>query len=166
MSVNIRSSVKLKDQVGLRGCIVELQDDLRQIDPRMPTGEEIVDEYFEHIYQKCIECDGDILVADTGSEIAGYALVLAKVVSDEIDDGRLEYGLIADLVVIRRFRGHGIGGELLEAAESHAKSHAVKWLRIGVLADNDLAWELYQSRGFRNFYVELEKDLGKSQNGS
>ena len=164
--MNIRSAVRLKDQVRLRACIVELQDDLRQIDPRMPAGEEIVDEYFEHIYQRCNECDGDILVADTGSEIAGYALVLAKVVSDEIDDGRLEYGLIADLVVTRKFRGLGIGGELLEAAESYAKSHAVKWLRIGVLADNDLAWELYQSRGFRNFYVELEKDLGKSQNSA
>ncbi len=164
--MNIRSAVRLKDQGQLRACIVELQDDLRQIDPRMPAGKEIVDEYFEHIYQKCIECDGDILVADTGSEIAGYALVLAKVVSDEIDDGRLEYGLIADLVVMRKFRGLGIGGELLEAAESYAKCHAVKWLRIGVLADNDLAWELYQSRGFRNFYVELEKDLGKSQNSA
>ena len=164
--MNIRSAVKLKDQVGLRACIVELQDDLRQIDPRMPAGEEIVDEYFEHIYQRCNECDGDILIADTGSEIAGYALVLAKVVSDEIDDGRLEYGLIADLVVMRKFRGLGIGGELLEAAESYAKSHTVKWLRIGVLADNDLAWELYQSRGFRNFYLELEKDLDKSQNSA
>ena len=164
--MNIRSAVRLKDQVRLRACIVELQDDLRQIDPRMPAGEEIVDEYFEHIYQRCIECDGDILVADTGSEIAGYALVLARVVSDEIDDGRLEYGLIADLVVMRKFRGLGIGGELLEAAESYAKCHAVKWLRIGVLADNDLAWELYQSRGFRNFYVELEKDLSKSQNSA
>ena len=164
--MNIRSAVRLKDQVRLRACIVELQDDLRQIYPRMPAGEEIVDEYFEHIYQRCIECDGDILVADTGSEIAGYALVLAKVVSDEIDDGRLEYGLIADLVVMRKFRGLGIGGELLEAAESYAKCHAVKWLRIGVLADNDLAWELYQSRGFRNFYVELEKDLSKSQNSA
>jgi ribosomal protein S18 acetylase RimI-like enzyme len=129
----------------------------------MPAGKDIVEEYIEHLYKRCIESEGDILVADVENEIAGYTLVLAKVVSEEIDDGGLEYGLIADLVVMRKFRGLGIGGQLLDAAESYAKSRSVKWLRIGVLAENNLARELYQSRGFRNYYIELEKDLGINQ---
>ena len=61
------------------------------------------------------------------------------------------------------FRGRGIGEALLEAAESRARNKSVKWLRIGVLADNDLAWKLYRSRGFRNLYVELEKTLDQNR---
>lgn len=160
--MNIRSARKSQDRLHLRKCVIELQDFECQIDPRMPAGKDIADEYIEHLFNRCIECDGDILVAENEKEIAGYTLVLAKEVSEEIEDRGLEYGLIADLMVLRKFRGLGIGRQLLEAAESYANSHTVKWLRIGVLAKNDLARELYQSRGFEEYYVELEKDLTRN----
>lgn len=161
--MKIRSACGAKDASDLRKCVIELQDFECQIDPRMPAGEDIADEYIEHLFKRCSENEGDILIAVIENEIAGYALVLAKVVSEEIEDGGLEYGLIADLVVMRKYRGLGIGGKLLDAAESYARSRTVKWLRIGVLAGNDLARQLYQSRGFRNYYIELEKDLGPNQ---
>ncbi len=140
-------------------CLIELQDFERQIDSRMPAGTEIAEEYVAHLFQRCIHCDGQILIADKDNQIAGYVVILTKVVSEELEDGKLEYGLISDLVVLQEFRGAGIGGDLMEAAEAYARRHNVKWLRIGVLARNTPAVNMYRSRGFDDHYIELEKSL-------
>ena len=93
------------------------------------------------------------------NEVAGFATILTRVVSEEIEDGNIEYGLVSELVVAGRFRNRGIGRMLLEAAESYAKSNSVRWLRIGVLAENAVADSLYASMGYEKQYIEREKDL-------
>ena len=92
-------------------------------------------------------------------KVVGFATILAKVRSEEIIDGDIEYGLVSDLVVASAHRKQGIGRKLLEAAESYAKSNGVRWLRIGVLAGNHSADGLYESMGFKNLYIEREKEL-------
>lgn len=144
---------------GLRACVIELQDFERAFDARMPKGIDIVDEYTRYMLDRCQECDGSVLVALSGDEVAGFAAVLTKVESKSPDDGEFEYGLVSDLVVGERFRGQGIGRMLLAEAERHARACDVKWLRIGVLADNLAADGLYESMGFRRLYVEREKTL-------
>jgi GNAT superfamily N-acetyltransferase len=144
---------------GVQACLVELQDFERALDSRLPSGAEIVVEYIPHMLARCKECGGAVLVAEVDGEVAGYATVLAKVQSGEIEDGDLEYGLISDLVVARKFRRQGIGRELLQAAEQHARAKRVQWLRIGVLAANHSADDLYDSSGFKRIYVEREKKL-------
>jgi GNAT superfamily N-acetyltransferase len=81
--------------------------------------------------------------------------------SDDLDDGNLEFGLIADLLVREAYRGTGLGRELMAAAESFAREHGVQWLRVSVMAQNTAARQLYASTGFAEIYVELEKDLGR-----
>ena len=149
------------DQV--RDCLIELQNYERSLDPRMPPGEDIVDEYIPRMLFRCETCRGKILIAEVDGEIAGYATVLSKVSSDELEDGGIEYGLVSDLVVRDAFRGQGFGRQLLDAAESYARACEVSWLRIGFLAGNQSAQDLYTSMGFANLYVELEKDLTGSQ---
>ncbi len=144
---------------GLRECLVELQDFERQLDPRMPPGSDIVDEYIPQMLDRCIECDGRVLIAEVDGEIAGFATILTKVSSGELEDGDLEYGLVSDLMVVKRFRSQGLGRKLLEEAESFARANGVKWLRIGVLAGNQAADKLYSSLGFSGIYIEREKDL-------
>lgn len=144
---------------GVQACLVELQDFERALDSRLPSGADIVAEYIPHMLARCKECGGGVLVAEVDGEVAGYATVLAKVQSGEIEDGDFEYGLISDLVVASRFRRQGIGRALLQAAEQHARAKRVKWLRIGVLAANQSADELYDSMGFTSVYVEREKRL-------
>ena len=155
----IRDYHEKSDRSGIRECLIELQDFERSLDPRMPSGDEIVDAYVPNMLRLCQRCSGKVLVADVDGEIAGYVSILAKVKSDEIEDGNIEYGLISDLVVLQRFRKSGIGRKLLEAAESFAREKDVKWLRIGVLASNEAALDLYASMRFRRKFVELEKDL-------
>ena len=144
---------------GIRACLIELQDFERALDPRLPTGAEIVDEYIPIMLDRCTKCAGRILVAELNEEVAGFATILAKVKSGEIEDGDIEYGLVSDVVVASKYRKRGIGRKLLEAAESYAKSKGVRWLRVGVLADNQSADGLYDSMGFKRLYIEREKEL-------
>lgn len=144
---------------GVRACMIELQDFERALDPRMPAGAEIVDVYVPQMLERCRECGGMVLVAEVDGEVAGYATVMIRVRSDEIEDGEFEYGLVSDLVVADRFRRRGIGRHLLAAAESFARDSGMQWLRIGVLAENRAAAGLYDALGFGSLYVEREKDL-------
>lgn len=143
----------------MRACVVELQDFERTLDPRMPSGAEIADEYLDDMLQRCRECNGRVLVARVEGKFAGFVTVLAKVRSEDIDDGDLEYGLVSDLVVATDFRKQGVGRRLLEAAEAFAREAGVRWLRVNVLAANRPANELYASLGFEPLYVEREKAL-------
>jgi len=158
----IRGFDEARDLKGVRECLIELQDYERGIDPRMPPGAAIVDAYIADMFKRCGECGGRVLVADIDGEISGYATILPRVRSEQLEDGNLEYGLISDLVVLEAYRGIGIGQKLLAAAEQYAKVCKVRYLRLGVLAGNQVAENLYAAAGFLPLFVELEKDLTKS----
>lgn len=147
------------DTDALRACVVELQDFERDLDQRMPTGRDIVDEYVPQMLDRCTKHHGKIIVAELDSEIAGYVSVWTRVQSEELEDGHFEYGLVADLAVRAKFRNRGIGRRLLESAEEYARVCDVKWLRVGVLSGNSAARELYNSLGFGELYIQLEKRL-------
>jgi ribosomal protein S18 acetylase RimI-like enzyme len=100
-----------------------------------------------------------VLVAELDNEVAGYITVLSKVRSEDLEDGDYEYGLIFDLIVLSEYREQGVGKKLLQAGEAYARAKEVKWLKVGVLADNNIANDLYESAGFKSLYVEREKVL-------
>ncbi len=150
------------DKAQVRACLIELQDFEREIDPRMPSGEDIAEAYIPDMLQRCRDSAGAILVAEIDRLVIGYVTILTKVSSDEIGAGDHEFGLITVVVVLREHQGKGHGKALLQAAETYARDHGVKWLRIGALAPNKSATTLYSSMGFSGLYVELEKDLQRS----
>lgn len=157
--MTVRSFDINTDLGGIRGCFLELQDFERDFDPRLPAGADIVDVYIPRMLHRCRQCNGRVFVAEADGEVAGYATVLPKVKSEEVDEGNIAYALISDLVVLSRFRKLGLGKSLLAAAESYARSCKARSLRIGVMAANEAARELYGSVGFESIYVELEKEL-------
>jgi len=57
---------------------------------------------------------------------------------------------IHDLAVAPRFRGRGIGRQLLEQVEARARALGCCKLTLEVAAENTLAQELYRTVGFRN----------------
>lgn len=140
-------------------CLIELQDFEPSIDPRRPSGADIVDDYVSYMLNRCTRCNGAVLVAEARDQVAGFVTILTRVTSEEIEDGNIEYGLVSDVAVASRFRNRGVGRMLLEAAESYARSNGVNWLRIGFLAENTVADRLYASMGFETQYMEREKDL-------
>lgn len=157
--MKIREYNNETDYDGLQECAIALQNYERSLEPRIPRGQDIVDLYIPHLFERCRKNQGKIFVVDIGGTIAGYVLVLCKVVSEDIDDGGMEYGLITDLVVLEEFRNKGYGTMLLTTAENEAKANDVKWLRIGVLSSNLSANNLYLSKGFRPLSAQLEKSL-------
>lgn len=144
---------------GVRACLIELQNFERSIDPRLPSGAEIVDDLVPRMMFRCASCDGVVLVAELSEAVIGFVTILAKVRGEEIEEGDFEYGLVSDVFVTSKYRNQGIGRKLLEAAESYAKSKGVRWLRIGVLAENHSADGLYDSIGFKRLFIEREKEL-------
>jgi len=146
----------------LRACLIELQDYESELDPRIPPGAAIVDEFIPRLLRNCRLSDGKILMAEVDGEVAGFVAVLSKVRNEEPEEGDYEFGLITDLVVLKRFRNKGFGRQLLEAAEVFAKSRGVRWLKIGMLAGNQAAGKLYSSMGYSTIYVERQKDLSSS----
>ncbi len=155
----IRPLNRHTDMEGLRDCLIELQDFERTIDPRMPPGAEIADDYIFEMLEDCETCDGAIIVADDDGHIAGYATILTRVQTDSVDDGDVEFGLISDLVVQRHYRRSGYGLRLIREAEAIARAKKVRWLRISVLAANQVARRLYTELGYKELHLDLEKDF-------
>lgn len=158
----IRGFDKARHMEGLRQCLIELQDFERRLDPRMPSGAELVEPYLEQMFERCNRGGGRFLIAEVDGSVAGYTTILPKVKSEELEDGNFEYALVADLVVLEQYRGQGLGGKLLKAAEQYARACKCRYLRIGVLAGNDVAERLYTKAGFSPRHIELEKVLTRS----
>lgn len=157
--MRIRDFDQRVDDEALRACVIELQDFEQGLDPRMPPGIQIVDAYLTDLIDRCAKFQGKILVAEIEGEVVGYAAVMTRVRSEELEDGGMEYGLVADLMVLNQFRRRGIGRRLLEAAIQYASDRNVRRLRVGVLAANRAARRLYGSLGFQDYLLQLEKHL-------
>jgi len=151
------------DLEGLKACVIELQDFEHQLDSRYPDGASIVDAYIPDVLKRSERYEGHILVADVGGEIAGYAMIWARVPPEDIEDGDFECGRLADLVVREKYRGRGIGSRLIAEAEAYARARGVRYLRLGVLDRNSSARALYKSLGYSNCLIEMEKDLGDDE---
>ncbi|MBT8080567.1 MAG: GNAT family N-acetyltransferase [Gammaproteobacteria bacterium] len=158
-SMQIRDYRPATDYDGIRRCLVELQDFERDLDARLPGGEDIVDEYIPQLLRRCVRYAGKVIVADLDSAIAGYVSIWTRVTSGELEDGDLLYGYVSDIVVRQEYRGAGVGRRLLEAAEDFARDNDVRYLRIAVLAANRMAHDLYRAAGFADYSVEMEKTL-------
>lgn len=139
--------------------MIELQNFERDLDPRAPRGSEIADGYMKLMLERCQRYLGKIFVAEIAGSVVGYASIWARVENDEPDAAPKEYGLVSDLVVLGQYRGQGIGRKLLARAEAYARDCNVQWLRIYVLATNETARSMYESLGFRENEIQLEKKL-------
>ena len=150
----------------VRACVIELQDHERNLDPRMPSGNEIADAYVTGLIRNCLDEAGCLLVYEYRGRVAGFVCVRFRVRSDDIDDGDLVYGLVTDLAVNRTHRGQGIGRALLDAGIKEARQHNVQWLRLSVMKSNESAHNLYRDMGFRDLHIDMELDLSGQQNSS
>jgi ribosomal protein S18 acetylase RimI-like enzyme len=141
----------------LRACMVELQDFERNLQPALPEGEQMADAYLGSLFEKCARWCGKVFVAEVDNAIVGFVGVLSRVPPETPDEARAHYAYISDLVVLPPYRRRGIGSALLKHAEAFARDNGAKTLRIGVLAGNPIALNLYHRRGFVDYHVQLVK---------
>ncbi len=147
------------DAAAITALIEELQRHERQFEPRMTAPETIEDWYLDHLQSQCAKHDGTLFVAEVDGEVVGFVNVLARVASTDIDEDAYNYAYISDVAVRESHRGQGIGTALLAAAETYARDHGARWLRIDVLAAKEDAARLYRRTGFADRALQLEKPL-------
>ncbi len=85
-----------------------------------------------------------VLVAERDSLVVGMCTV--QMVISTAEGGRS--GWVEDLIVHSKFRGQGIGRELLAAAESWAEDHKVSRLQLLADSHNKPAAEFYHAQGW------------------
>ena len=159
MTFLIREYDSHRDANGLRQCIVELQEFERRLEPSLPDGEAMADRALAFLLEGCARFVGKILVTEEDGALVGFVAVMTRVSPEDPHESPDEYAYISDLVVVERCRGRGLGRILLEHAEAIARESGARRLRVGVLADNRVARQLYEQVGFNDFQVEMMKWL-------
>jgi ribosomal protein S18 acetylase RimI-like enzyme len=143
----------------VRACVVALQDHERSLEPWLPPGEEMANDYVDFLRRNCLEHQGEILIGMVDDEVAGFVCVLTDVPPSEPDESRAHFAYVSDLFVHVNYRGLGLGRRLLQEAELVARSQGAHVLRIGVLARNGVARELYAKLGFVEYHVQMIKAM-------
>ncbi|GAA0655073.1 GNAT family N-acetyltransferase [Salarchaeum japonicum] len=87
-------------------------------------------------------------------DILGFATFYLE---DGLYDQDATRGIVENVYVEPPHRNQGIGSRLLDAAETELEARGADTLAIAVMADNDAARALYESRGYAPHRVILEK---------
>jgi GNAT superfamily N-acetyltransferase len=163
--MSMKSSFKIRPyQSGDESKVVllvrELQKHELKLYDRMSPPREVGSRYVSLFLREARESGGDLIVAEFEERIVGYATLFTRQSSETaIDEVFYTYAYIGDLIVTKSARGLGIGAALLEECERLARAAGEKWLRITALAANRDTVQIYQSFGFTNQFIDMEKLL-------
>jgi ribosomal protein S18 acetylase RimI-like enzyme len=118
-------------------------------------------DYLEKQLRDIKNKNGIFLVAETQNNICGYGIGLVE--SLEPDD-LMEVlphtpGRIAELYVDDKYRGMGIGTQLLNELESYLKEKGCNPIHIGVFVPNQRARKLYEKLGYGDRDIDMIKFL-------
>lgn len=95
------------------------------------------------------ESKKDILVAQCGVQLLGFALVLMTHTPPYRCFVPHPYADLLDLAVLPDACGNGLGTLLLQAVKGWAKAYGADYLELGALSNNQGAVRLYEREGFR-----------------
>jgi ribosomal protein S18 acetylase RimI-like enzyme len=99
---------------------------------------------------------GGLRAARHGSEVVGFVSFELERGAYESDETR---GVVRNVYVAPEYRGRGIGGDLLAAAETALVDAGATVVALEAMADNDRAREFYLDRGYTPHRVQFEKSL-------
>jgi len=156
--VTVRLYDGTRDAEALRALNVEHQDFSRTLEPSWPEGTAVVDRYVAYLEKECAAHDGGVLLAESGGHVVGFVCVVASTRGDSPDDPAI-FAWIHDIFVRPEHRRQGVATALMAAAESFARSHGAKELRLGVIDRNETARTMYRELGFRDYVRVLTKPL-------
>lgn len=134
---------------------LELQLHEHQFDVYKSTKSENATKYKDELLESINSQHGELLLAKAEDKVIG---LVGWYLEEEYEFDE-PYGYISDIVVTKKYRGQGIGKQLLQVAISHIKDTNVKRIHIGVLLDNTETKEFYEKAGFKPYSTELTLDI-------
>lgn len=157
-AVTIRQADE-RDKASLEACFDELQSFELSIEANRAEPSLIRNAYIRDLFDDCAKSAGAIFVAEINNAVVGFVCVLSRLDSEDILERDREHAYVTDLVVLEPYRKAGIASQLMRVAEAHAVASGARQMRVGVLAANSGAHNLYRKLGYRDQQVVLEKTL-------
>ncbi|MBD2105187.1 GNAT family N-acetyltransferase [Leptolyngbya sp. FACHB-261] len=157
-------TAKPEDRLILITLMKLLQDAERELCLNRTLGSEIGDAHLAYLEELAGKQNGQIYVAESKEDILGFVVCFVE----KLDEGDLhvveserEYGYISDLYVVPVMRKHGVGAELMQAAERHFLDLDLEVVRVGLLCSNEPAAKFYQKAGYRPYEIFYKKHLNE-----
>jgi GNAT superfamily N-acetyltransferase len=122
-------------------AVALLFDSYRQFYQQIPD----LDGAREFIRQRLTNGDSHIILGSEGSQAAGFTQLYPIFTSV----GMRRTWLLNDLFVHSAHRKKGVGEQLLEAAQEHARNTGSKWLMLETGMENIPAQRLYEKMGWK-----------------
>jgi len=140
----------------LRELFLELQKYEKDIyNGRAEPTNEFMDKIIDELLKEVAEKNGKIFMAfDNVIPVGFVAGFKEKDFENDTDYFRLD-----SLFVVIDYRKRGIGSELVGKSVEYAKSIGLTQVGLGVLSGNKNAYQYYQKRGFKDYGIELLKDI-------
>ena len=101
---------------------------------------------------------GELRAARYGDEVVGFVSFELERGAYESDETR---GIVRNVYVDPEYRGRGIGGALLDAAETALADAGATVIALEAMAGNDRARGFYRRRGYAPHRVQFEKPLDR-----
>jgi GNAT superfamily N-acetyltransferase len=115
--------------------------------------------YAEWMLEESAQNQGAVVIAESEGAVIGLLTCWrAEDASDitVVPEARVHL-YISELFVAEAWRGRGVAGALLAAAEGHARSIGIAQVTIGSLATNASARRAYAKAGFEDYEILLRK---------
>lgn len=119
--------------------------------PGTPEG------YASFISTQLEDPDKLVLVADDKGDVVGYAY--AAVEGYDYMELRGPAGVLHDIIVDPKHRGHGVGRMLVTAMLALFRSRGVPRVVLSTAERNEVAQQLFSSLGFRRTMIEMTLEL-------
>lgn len=101
--------------------------------------------------------DGCVLVATLDDKIVGY--LAGGICEEEFYRTISKLAEVENMLVLKKYRGLGIGTKLLEEFMDWCKSKGIEKVRAVASSQNTKAIDFYRERGFEDYSLILEKEL-------
>jgi ribosomal protein S18 acetylase RimI-like enzyme len=166
MKLRIRN-YRPEDRSDLARCLDAMHDAMVPLDPwrrvvRLPSHGKL---FVPQILKRTRENRGFILVAEVNGEIAGVAVAWQVGFSRAQRTTELptRFGYLSDLSVLPKWRGRGIGTQLLRETERRFREDGCDQMGLSVFFPNKKAQQLYFRKGFSPRGLILGKRLGAAK---
>lgn len=138
----------------IKDLLVDLQQYIISIDKYNLNiiSKDYREKYFEYMLDDCKNNQGEVFVAIESNEVAG---MVADYVQNYTDRDKLDYscspkGIIAELMVNKKFRSNGVGTALVNHMENYFKSLGCEYIQLDVFSYNESAKQFYYKNGYED----------------